>query len=62
LAHECNARGEHPEAFLRRHRPAEERMAYYRLDDAHVRMQLDLGLTHTQHTDAIHPERAEHPR
>ncbi len=33
------------------------RMAYYRLDDAHVRMLLDLALTHTQHTDAIHPER-----
>jgi ArsR family transcriptional regulator, lead/cadmium/zinc/bismuth-responsive transcriptional repressor len=26
------------------------RMAYYRLDDGHVRMLLDLGLTHTQHT------------
>ena len=38
------------------------RMAYYRLDDAHVRMQLALGLTHTQHTDAIHPERAERTR
>ena len=34
------------------------RMAYYRLDDAHVRMLLDLGLTHTQHTEAIHPERS----
>lgn len=32
------------------------RMAYYRLDDAHVRMLLDLGLTHTGHTVAIHPE------
>jgi DNA-binding transcriptional ArsR family regulator len=32
------------------------RMAYYRLDDAHVRMLLDLGLTHTAHTIAIHPE------
>lgn len=29
------------------------RMAYYRLDDAHVRMLLDLGLTHTQHTSTI---------
>ncbi len=29
------------------------RMAYYRLDDQHVRMLLDLGLTHTQHTSAI---------
>lgn len=33
------------------------RMAYYRLADAHVRMLLDLGLTHAQHTVAIHPER-----
>lgn len=32
------------------------RMAFYRLDDAHVRMLLDLGLTHTGHTTAIHPE------
>lgn len=32
------------------------RMAYYRLDDSHVRMLLDLGLTHTGHTVAIHPE------
>jgi len=30
------------------------RMAYYRLDDAHVRMLLDLGLTHTEHTAAPH--------
>lgn len=33
------------------------RMAYYRLDDAHVRMLLDLDLTHAGHTTAIHPER-----
>lgn len=33
------------------------RMAYYSLDDAHVRMLLDLGLTHTGHTIAVHPER-----
>jgi DNA-binding transcriptional ArsR family regulator len=33
------------------------RMAFYRLDDAHVRMLLDLGLTHTAHTTVIHPER-----
>jgi DNA-binding transcriptional ArsR family regulator len=32
------------------------RMAYYRLDDSHVRMLLDLGLTHTGHTVAVHPE------
>jgi DNA-binding transcriptional ArsR family regulator len=35
------------------------RMAYYRLDDGHVRMLLDLGLTHTGHTIAIHPEIAD---
>ncbi len=32
------------------------RMAFYRLDDGHVRMLLDLGLTHTGHTSAIPPE------
>jgi len=32
------------------------RMAYYRLDDGHVRMLLDLGLTHTGHSVAMHPE------
>jgi DNA-binding transcriptional ArsR family regulator len=32
------------------------RMAYYRLDDAHVRMLLDLGLTHTQHTTFMRAE------
>ena len=37
------------------------RMAFYRLDDAHVRMLLDLGLTHTGHTTAIHPERQDGP-
>lgn len=25
-------------------------MSFYRLEDAHVRMLLDLGLTHTLHT------------
>ncbi|YCK34162.1 ArsR/SmtB family transcription factor [Actinomadura sp. ATCC 39365] len=33
------------------------RMAYYRLADPHVRMLLDLALAHTEHTEAIHPER-----
>jgi len=33
------------------------RMAFYRLEDAHVRMLLDLALAHTEHTQAIHPER-----
>jgi DNA-binding transcriptional ArsR family regulator len=31
------------------------RMAYYRLDDAHVRMLLDLGLTHAQHAVGVTP-------
>lgn len=35
------------------------RMAFYRLDDAHVRMLLDLGLTHTQHTGATRSAPAE---
>lgn len=35
------------------------RMAFYRLDDAHVRMLLDLGMTHAEHTSAIHPEPSE---
>ncbi|MEU6719051.1 metalloregulator ArsR/SmtB family transcription factor [Nonomuraea sp. NPDC046802] len=33
------------------------RMAYYRLADPHVRMLLDLALAHTEHTEAMHPER-----
>ncbi|WP_345568725.1 metalloregulator ArsR/SmtB family transcription factor [Nonomuraea rosea] len=37
------------------------RMAYYRLEDPHVRMLLDLALAHTEHTDAIHPERDGSP-
>ena len=35
------------------------RMAFYHLDDVHVRMLLDLGLTHTGHTTARHPEHEE---
>jgi DNA-binding transcriptional ArsR family regulator len=53
----------HAVRWLRAHRivssPRRQgRMMYYRLDDAHVRMLLDLALTHTQHTQAMHPERA----
>lgn len=33
------------------------RRAYYRLEDPHVRMLLDMALAHTEHTVAIHPER-----
>jgi hypothetical protein len=32
-------------------------MMYYRLEDAHVRVLLDIALTHSQHTQAMHPER-----
>ncbi|GAC1323022.1 MAG: hypothetical protein NVSMB13_02310 [Mycobacteriales bacterium] len=35
------------------------RMTFYRLADGHVRLLIDVALTHTQHTVAIHPERAE---
>lgn len=34
------------------------RMAYHRLDDAHVRMLLDLGLAHTQHATGASPATA----
>lgn len=33
------------------------RMAYYRLADAHVQMLLDVTMSHSRHTTAIHPER-----
>lgn len=54
----------HAVRWLRAHRivssPRRQgRMAYYRLEDAHVRMLLDVALTHTQHTVAIHPERGD---
>jgi DNA-binding transcriptional ArsR family regulator len=54
----------HAIRWLRAHRivssPRRQgRMMYYRLDDAHVRMLLDLALTHSQHTQALHPERDE---
>ncbi|WP_232327466.1 ArsR/SmtB family transcription factor [Herbidospora yilanensis] len=55
----------HALRLLRAHRVVSVRrtgrMAYYRLDDAHVRMLLDLAVAHTEHTDAIHPERDEPP-
>ena len=52
----------HALRLLRAHRVVavrrDGRMAYYRLDDAHVRMLVDLAVAHTEHTEAIHPERA----
>src|SRR5712692_7183866 len=58
------AAASHAVRWLRAHRivsaPRRQgRMMYYRLDDAHVRMLLDLALTRTQHTEALHPERDE---
>jgi len=52
----------HAVRWLRAHRivssPRRQgRMMYYRLDDAHVRMLLDLALAHTRHTTALHLER-----
>ncbi|MEV0593474.1 ArsR/SmtB family transcription factor [Nonomuraea cavernae] len=51
----------HALRLLRAHRVVSVRragrMAYYRLDDAHVRMLLDLAVAHTEHTQAVHPER-----
>lgn len=52
----------HALRLLRAHRVVTARRsgrrAFYRLADAHVRMLLDLAFTHTQHTDAVHPERS----
>ncbi len=54
----------HAVRWLRAHRivsaPRRQgRMAFYRLEDAHVRMLLDVALSHTQHTTAMHPEHDE---
>jgi ArsR family transcriptional regulator, lead/cadmium/zinc/bismuth-responsive transcriptional repressor len=50
----------HAVRWLRAHRivsPRRQgRMMYYRLDDAHVRMLLDLALAHAEHTVMMHPE------
>lgn len=52
----------HALRLLRAHRVVsvrrDGRRAFYRLDDAHVRMLLDLAVAHTEHTEAIHPERS----
>ena len=55
----------HAVRWLRAHRivsaPRRQgRMSYYRLEDAHVRVLLDVALSHTQHTVALHPEREQH--
>lgn len=51
----------HALRLLRAHRVVAARrsgrMAYYRLDDAHVRMLLDLAVAHIEHSEVMHPER-----
>ncbi|MGO1284382.1 MAG: ArsR/SmtB family transcription factor [Brachybacterium sp.] len=51
----------HALQLLRAHRIVavrrEGRRAFYRLDDPHVRMLLDLALSHTEHSALEHPER-----
>lgn len=51
----------HALRLLRAHRIVEPRragkMAFYRLADAHVRMLIDVAVSHAQHTQAPHPER-----
>lgn len=48
----------HALRLLRAHRVVSvrraHRMAYYRLEDAHVRMLLDVGLAHTGHSRIVH--------
>lgn len=50
----------HALGLLRAHRVVSVsrrgRMAFYRLDDEHVRLLLDLGLAHAGHASAILPE------
>jgi DNA-binding transcriptional ArsR family regulator len=63
VAHASESAVSHHLRLLRAHRVVEVRrsgrMAYYRLADAHVRMLLDLALTHIGHAPvAAHPERA----
>jgi DNA-binding transcriptional ArsR family regulator len=50
----------HALRLLRAHRVVEPRRAgrlvFYRLADAHVRLLIDVALSHTRHTAAVHPE------
>jgi DNA-binding transcriptional ArsR family regulator len=50
----------HALKLLRAHRVVatrrDGRRMFYRLDDPHVRMLLDLALAHTAHTEQTHPE------
>ena len=53
----------HALRLLRAHRVVAPRrsgrMAFYRLADAHVRLLIDVALSHIQHTSAVHPERSK---
>jgi DNA-binding transcriptional ArsR family regulator len=55
----------HALRLLRAHRVVEVRragrMAYYKLADSHVRMLLDVALTHVGHTIAVRPAPAPRP-
>lgn len=48
----------HALRLLRAHRVVSvrraQRMAFYRLEDAHVRLMLDVGLAHTGHSEIVH--------
>lgn len=66
VAHASESAVSHHLRLLRAHRVVEARrsgrMAYYRLADAHVRMLLDLALTHIGHAPvAAHPEHGNRP-
>jgi DNA-binding transcriptional ArsR family regulator len=61
VAHASESAVSHHLRLLRAHRVVHVRragrMAYYRLADAHVRMLLDVALTHIGHAPAVaHPE------
>ncbi|PWH06696.1 transcriptional regulator [Brachybacterium endophyticum] len=51
----------HALKLLRAHRVVATRRAgrriYYRLEDPHVRMLLDLAIAHTEHSEVTHPEK-----
>ena len=61
VAGQSESAASHALRLLRAHRVVaarrEGRLAYYRLADAHVRMLLDVAIAHSEHTEAIHPER-----
>lgn len=54
----------HALRLLRAHRVVSvrraKRMAFYRLEDSHVRMMLDVGLAHTGHSAILHDTNTDH--